>query len=330
MNYGFLIETKTIQRWYFKLSQIVTMHGQQSSASRARPYTKNGTVYTDTGNLMRGATMDIRKQTNPPCNQQAVWDYYRSKGLNLVRLGVKTDHDGVGRSIASQIPYIDAAVECAAKARMYVMILVSITPGSYNLDQLTSFWTAIASRYKDREHVMYEITNEPTSGGGYWGATAHWTIPKLTDLRGVHDIMRSGAPNTMMAMFCTCNLAPNAPSWRTVPQNFETLGSPIDWSKTLISFHHYPGTYNFGDPNGFGGIALMKSYGYNMLMSECNDFIGDGPSSDPRNKEQIWLWLEQYDVSWINLDGKSGTISTQIEPEILPYLAANGYPLTFE
>ncbi len=303
---------------------------------RGRPQVLNHSLYTDTGLLLRGCTMDIRKQATPPCNQPAVWAAYRALGLNVVRLGVKTDADGAGRALADQLPFLDAAVECAWDARMYVMILVSINPGGYNLAQLTEFWTAVAPRYKDRAHVFYEITNEPVGGGGYWGQTSHWTTAKLRDLRGVFDIMRAGAPDTHICMFSTPNLYPNAASWLTVPQQFEALGSPIDWSKTSISFHHYPGTYAFGDPDGFSGLAALQAAGYSLFMSECNDFMGDGPATDPRNSQQVWAWLStghggvSAPVAWCNLDGKAGNVDTQITNKIIPYLAANGCPLVAE
>ena len=300
-------------------------------AVRGRPRVIAGTIRTDTGNLLRGATMDIRKQATPPCTQQSVWDHYRSLGLNLVRLGVKTDADGVGRSVADQLPFLDAAVECAARANMYVMPLVSVNPGRYDLAQLYEFWRSVAPRYKDRNHVIYEMTNEPVSGGGYWGQASHWTSMRLQDLRGVYDLMREGAPETHIAVFSSANLAPNPAAWRSVPDQFDALGrSHVDWSKCSIGFHYYPGTYAFGDPNGFGGLAKMQGYGFNMLMTECNDFIGDGPSNDPRNSQQLWLWLEQAGISWVCLDGKAGTVTTQIEPKILPYLAANGHALPVE
>ena len=304
---------------------------------RARPRVINRSLYTDTGKLLRGCTMDIRKQASPPCTQQSVWDGYRALGLNVVRLGVKTDADGAGRATADQLPFLDAAVECAWDARMYVMILVSINPGGYNLAQLTEFWTAVAPRYKDRAHVFYEITNEPVSGGGFWGTTAHWTAAKLAELRGVFDIMRAGAPDTHICMFSTPNLAPNAASWLAVPAAFDAAGAaPVDWSNVSISFHHYPGTYAFGDPDGFGGLAALQAAGFNLFMSECNDFMGDGPAVDPRNSQQVWAWLStghdgvSAPVAWCNLDGKAGNVNTQIVPKIIPYLADNGCPLVVE
>lgn len=304
---------------------------------RSRPQVLNHSIYTDTGKLLRGCTMDIRKQASPPCTQQAVWDGYRALGLNVVRLGVKTDVDSAGRTLAEQLPFLDAAIECASRARMYVMVLVSINPGGYNLTQLTEFWTAVAPRYKDRPHVFYEVTNEPVSGGGFWGTAAHWTAARLTDLRGVFDIMRAGAPDTHICMFSSPNLAPDAPSWLAVPAAFDASGAaPVDWSKASISFHHYPGTYAFGDPDGFGGLAALQAAGYSLFMSECNDFMGDGPATDPRNSQQVWAWLStghggvSAPVAWCNLDGKSGNANTQIIPKIIPYLQEQGCPLIVE
>ena len=304
---------------------------------RARPQVLNHSLYTDTGKLLRGCTMDIRKQASPPCTQQAVWDGYRALGLNVVRLGVKTDADGAGRPVSEQLPFLDAAINCAWNARMYVMILVSIDPGGYNLAQLTEFWTGVSPRYKDLPHVFYEITNEPVSGSGHWGATGHWTPAKLTELRGVFDIMRAGAPDTHIMMFSTPNIYPNAASWLTVPAQFSAAAAtPVDWSNVSISFHHYPGTYASGDPDGFGCLKALQDAGYNLFMSECNDFIGSAASSDPRNSQQVWAWLStghdgvSAPVAWCNLDGKAGNVNTQIVPKIIPYLQEQGCPLVVE
>lgn len=303
---------------------------------RGRPLIQAGTILTDTGRILAGATMDLRKQTSPVSSNQTTWDNYRAAGLNFVRYGVKTDADGAGRPVATQLPYIDAAVDCAWNARMYIMILVSINPGSYNKAQLTEFWTAVAPRYADRPHVIYEMTNEPVSGGGYWGATPQWTTPKLTDLRDIYDIMLAGAPNTPIVLFSTPNISPSATSWRTVPEQFSAIRSPaVDWTKAIVGFHHYPGTYASGDPDGFGCLASLKSLGYNLLMTECNDFIGDPPSNDPRNHTDLWVWLTGghggcTPISWVCLDGKGGTITQQITSKIIPALNAAGFGLVVE
>jgi hypothetical protein len=295
---------------------------------RGRFLIKDKKIYTDTGKPIRGASMDIRKQTSPVCTQQATWDSYRKAGINISRIDIKTDTDGQGRPISQQVPFIDKAVECAAKANMYIQMHPSINPGKYDLKQLNDFWSVVAPRYANRAHVVYEMYNEPTA----WGQTASWTDATIRDFRGIYDIIRKSAPDTHVILFSTANLAPDATSWRTVPERFDKYGSgPMNWSNVSIGFHHYPQTYKFGDPNGFGGLQALRDLGYLLWMTECNDFIGDVPSNDIRNHQQIWLWLEMFDgLPWNCLDGKGGTISTQITSKILPYLSANGFPINFE
>lgn len=296
--------------------------------TRGRLLIKDKKIYTDTGKPIRGSSMDIRKQVNPVCNKQETWDKYRKAGINISRIDVKTDTDGQGRSVSQQIPFIDKAVDCAARANMYIQIHPSINPGGYNLKQLNDFWSVIAPRYANRTHVVYEMCNEPTS----WGETSSWTDTKLRELRDVYDVIRKSAPDTHVIIFSSANLAPNPQSWRSVPERFNIYGTgPMNWDNASIGFHHYVGTYKFGDPNGFGGLQVLRDLGYLLWMSECNDFIGDKPSNDQRNHQQVWLWLEQFGgVPWNCLDGKNGAISTQITSKIMPYLSSNGYPINFE
>lgn len=296
---------------------------------RGRPRIVAGTIKTDTGQIMRGATLDLRKQTNPPANQAAVWNRFRGYGLNMCRFGVKTDHDGAGRAVSAQIPYIDAAVELAWASNMYIMILVSVEPGSYNVTQLHDFWSVIAARYKDRPHVFYEMTNEACGGGGaYWGQLTNrvFTNDVLQDLHDIYALMRASAPNTIICLF-GCQLYPTAATCKERVQYFEGLGA-IDWAKTAIAYHHYNGTLRFGDPDGFGGLQIFRA-GYPILMTESNGFMDDGASEDSRLDQQIWLEYEQYGVGWVNLDGKDG-VAPHIRDEILPYLKANGYELPVE
>ena len=301
---------------------------------RGRPRITGAGIFTDTGKPIRGCSMDIRKQAVPVCTLQSTWDNYRKAGINISRLDVKTDADSAGRSLQQQLPFIDAAVGCAEKANMYVQIHPSTTPGRYNILQLNDFWTAVASRYANRTHVVYEMYNEPTSNAStqYWGDAGSWTDTTLRDFRNAYDIIRDKAPDTHVILFSSANLAPNASAWRSVPERFDKLGKgPMDWNNVSIGFHFYPGTYKFGDPNGFGGLQALRDLGYKLWMTECNDFMPDTPSHEPRNSQQVWLWMEQFGgMPWNCLDGKGGNISTQITSKILPYLKDNGFPTIFE
>jgi hypothetical protein len=295
--------------------------------TRARPIVANGTLKTDTGTLLRGGTMDLRTSTTPVSSNNATWVNWRAAGLNVCRYDVKTVLNG--RTPAAQIPYIDAAVSRAEANRMYIMIDQSIQPGSYDKAALTDFWTQVAPRYKDRPCVIYETTNEPVGGGPFFGAAANWTNAIIQDFHDIYVLMRNAAPDTPIILFSTANFSPSAAAWHTVVQSFEAKGAAVDWTKTVFGYHHYLGTYAAGAPDGFGALNQFKAW-YPIIMTECNDFIGDAPSNDIRNKTAVWLEYEQNGISWVNLDGKAGTINTQITNEILPFLASNGFPVPIE
>lgn len=291
-------------------------------------------IFTDTGKPLRGCSMDIRKQALPVCNQQATWNNLRKAGINISRLDVKSDVDGAGRSLAQQLPFIDKAVDCAAKANMYIQIHPSIVPGKYIPSHLNEFWSAVSARYAARQNVVFEMYNEPTSNTNtpYWGDANSWNDTVLKDFKNVYDVIRTNAPDTHVILFSSANLAPNVTAWRSVPERFAKFGNGVmDWGNVSIGFHYYPGTYKFGDPNGIGGLQALRDLGYKLWMTESNDFMPDSPSRDPRNSQQVWLWLEQLGgIPWNCLDGKGGNINTQITSKILPYLKDNGFPTFFE
>ena len=153
--------------WSFVFIWLTTFTiSTADAAERGRVRVQNGTVYTDRGTMLRGSTMSalygIGNANNPN-----YWRYMnKTLKLNAVRLGVKTGQ--IGRSVTQQLPYIDAAVNSAANSDMYVMINNSIRPGGYDLSQLREFWSVVASRYRNRTHVFYEMTNEPVNGGPHW------------------------------------------------------------------------------------------------------------------------------------------------------------------
>ena len=297
---------------------------------RDRPIVSNGTLKTDTMTLLRGCTMDLRTQATPVSSNDTFWKTLRSNGINVVRYDVKTTIGG--RTVANQLPFIDTAVNLAEANHAYIMIMNSVVPGGYDKAALTDFWTQVSPRYKDRTCVIYEITNEPTANASssYWGDAASWNSTVLRDFRDIFNIIRNAAPSSPVVILSSANLYPNAAAYITILQNFSALSGPaIDWSNTIVGYHHYLGTYNFGGTDGFGGLNTLKA-SYPIIMTECNDFMGQPGDNDPRNKTAVWLEYEQNGISWVNLDGKGGNINTQITNEILPFLASHGYPVPVE
>lgn len=290
--------------------------GESTSAAgvaRGRVRVADGTVVTDRGTLLRGASMMILKNPNY-ATSPAFWKHVRSLGINAVRLDVKTTM--VGKTVAEQIPHLDRAVNLAAVNGMYIMPKTSIKPGGYDLAMLKEFWQVVAPRYKNRTHVFYEVTNEPVSGGPRWGDARQWTDDVISDLLQVYHIMRAGAPKTHITLLSTPNLYPDCAAYKAVLAKWRG----VDWSNASVSFHHYGGTEEFGEAN----LRCLKS-SYPLLMTETNYWHDDGASRRvPRTVHRLY---ERLGISWFSLDGKGST--THLANEIIPDLqqAGHGWPV---
>lgn len=295
--------------WSFTFICVTTfVMSTADAAERGRVRVQNGSVYTDRGTMLRGSTMSAYYGIGNAKNNN-YWTYMnKTLKLNAVRLGVKTGQ--IGRSVTQQITYIDAAVESAASHDMYVMINNSIQPGGYDLSQLRDFWSVIASRYKNRTHVFYEMTNEPVRGSPHWGNASQYTENVRDDLKSIHDIMRRGAPDTHIVMFTTPNLFPDCQSYAAMIAQMQG----IDWSKTSVGFHHYHGTERFGKD----GLNCLRQK-YPLIMTETNYWMTPNIA---RLRDALSLY-EEVNISWFSLDGRGNAYRLQYE--ILPRLRAEGH-----
>lgn len=276
---------------------------------RGRVAVANGTVVTDRGSILRGSSMMILARPRY-ANDEQFWQTVRDLGLNAVRLDVKTVQ--IGKTVEEQLPYLDRAVDLAAKNGMYVMFKTSVKPGSYDLDSLIDFWRVAAPRYRNRTHVIYELTNEPVSGPAPWGNANQWTDDVIADLSKVYRLMRAAAPETHIVLFSTPNLYPDCASYKDVIARMRG----VDWTKASVGFHHYPGTEKFGEA---GILCLRQSYP--LMMNETNYWNPDGAArKTPRTAMRLY---ERIGMSWFSLDGK-GSVD-RLRNEILPDLRAQGY-----
>lgn len=283
------------------------------AADRGRVKVQNGTVLSDRNTILRGATMSVLKGPGNSANP-SYWRHMSvNLGLNAVRLGVKTGQ--IGRSISQQLPYIDNAVKSAAQSNMYVMIMSSKKAGSYDINELRTFWSVVAPRYKDNTNVLFEMANEPVSGGPHWGNVTQFTDKVIADLTSIYNIMRNGAPNTHIVMLTPGNIYPDCGSYAAMIGKFKG----IDWNKTSVGFHHYNGTQKIGEP----GLQCLRQK-YPLIMTETNYW------NEPARRVLKYdlAMYEKIRMSWFSLDGKGSF--PYLEGEILPNLRRAGYSWTAE
>lgn len=279
--------------------------------ARGRVVISQNGLRTDRNTVLRGACMMIGGpywKSTVNTQSQAYWKAAHDLGLNAIRLDVKLSD--AGRSVAQQLPLIDTAVNLAQQNNMYIMILNSVQPGKYNLGELQAFWRVVADRYRNRTHVIYEMTNEPVA---WW---PHDYSPKaMNDLKSLYDLMRTRAPATHIVLFTFPNFIPDSGS--TIVAKVATMRG-IDYSKTSVGFHHYCGGKNYNAAVYEATVRYVKTH-YPVLMTETsywmepeNLVVKDGLQSD-----------ERLGTGWFSLDGKDSL--TRLTTEILPRLHRAGF-----
>jgi hypothetical protein len=259
---------------------------------------ENNIVLSDKNTPLRGATMTIVGETTFAVKAD-YWKHLHDIGLNSVRLGVKLS-DIANKTLDQQLPLLDKAVDLAGRNHMYVIVMNSVHPGSYNLAELKAFWSVVADRYKNRTHVLYEMVNEPVT----WTADKY-TDQNISDLENVYDIMRSNAPDTHIILFDFASLQDG----EIAAEKVATMHG-VDYTKASVGFHYYGKTTK-------NAIETLKEH-YPVLMTETNYWT----NNTTIHIDAVPI-CEQLGIGWFSLDGKGST--SHLENEIIPNLHRLGY-----
>jgi len=144
----------------FFFSVLLTLDNSSHAAvERGRVVIRNGTVVSERGSLLRGVTMELDAPgawTSNFAIDPNHWKQVRDLKLNVVRFDVKLkDASGGPQTISNQLQYIDLAVNLAAQNGVYISLMSTVNqPGTYDVQELKTFWAVVADRYKDRTHVL--------------------------------------------------------------------------------------------------------------------------------------------------------------------------------
>ncbi len=259
-----------------------------STSERSRPVITAGpmrTLRTDTGQIIRAGASQIGTATTSVLFQNATWANGRALGLNCMRCGVNSSTSSM--NLNTLLANIDLVVERARVNRMYCMLgYFAASPGSWwdavtaNTAKWITFWQAASARYRDVPHVFYEMVNEPTR----WGNTTNYNAAVKEGLKDIYDVMRAGAPDTVIVWPSAANLDPSAASYAALMASFDTLGNgqPVNWNKAALGFHYYNKTQTLAVSGGTAnatdaGRAGLRSLGatYPLMQTETNWYVED-------------------------------------------------------
>jgi len=161
----------------------------------------------------------------------APWKAMKDNHLNVVRLSCAYRPDNQGNySLDQYEDFLDKLISCAEASGVYAIIDYHPKPGTYNMTEARTFWTRMASRYKDRENVIFELINEPV-----FSQPENYTDQNLRDIEELWNLCNDLAPKTPIIIMSFCQVGD---SGRTPVQVTDSLRG-IDWTKTIVGFHSY-------------------------------------------------------------------------------------------
>lgn len=219
-------------------------------------------------------------------------------GANTVRLAMYTAEyngyctgDSANRTKLKNL--IKQGVQYATKQNLYVIIdwhiLSDGNPNTYK-SQAMEFFAEMAESYKDNDHVIYEICNEP-NGGANWSSIKSYAVDVIAAIRA-HD------PDGVILV--------GTPTWSQEVD--KAAADPITgYSNIMYTLHFYADTHRDSLRNTMVG-ALQK--GLPIFVSEFG--ICDASGNGGLNTAQGDAWIQilnQYGVSYVawNLSNKAET-----------------------
>jgi hypothetical protein len=226
-------------------------------AQRGRVQIQDGTLVTDQGTLLRGAT-DLSPY------EGFIWedikeDIHGIKSLGLNSLHLYAESADVFEP-GERVAYIDSIVKWTREDSLY-LIMTATWHKHYgavrvaDIEFIREFWRFYAPRYKDETHMIFEICNEPP-------VTENTLLDSLTLAMeiSVYDTIRKYAPETHVQFFSL----PNPIEVDSMLNNINELGDEINWNNASIAVHGYgPSSEQIRTY-----LTTLQDSGYAVTMTE--------------------------------------------------------------
>ena len=255
----------------------------------SRPIIRDNTVYTAKGTLLRGSFIGIEYDfSHDRMITSAEITGLKQNGLNALHVYLENNY--TGRPAGYQVERADFIVDEAGRQGLYVIITIGVInyPGDFESDVkfVNSFWEFYAERYKDREHVIFEICNEmPIVEGRYAKVQAD-----------AFRIIRKHSPDAMVLFFSFPGTSEMDYLLTVIADLEKELGNSLDWKNEAIAFHGYEGIEtSFGSGAFREAIRRFKQAGYPIINTELPNRYENTVYTDTK----LLKICEEEAISWI-------------------------------
>lgn len=293
------------------------------------------------GNRMRGYPVVISKHyynteaTGKWWESESNWKMLKDSSLNTVRvcwIDPYFEDNGWTHWKATDpelLLQFDKCVNNAQKFGMNVIInyhnvgeqsqQFKDLPTNANMKRVADFWNLIAPRYKDKDWVYYEITNEPTFNGNLY-----LTEPFKTNLTNIYKAVRAAAPQRQILMFSFNSL------YHDYPTIVNSYAKDMDWDFTSVAYHAYgKGQSGTEDNPSTNAVTISKNYrvictewDYHLLYPKTQNYFYMGKMDGYDVNGQA---LEKLGHSWIDWHNWLDYSMKGIFGYFYPHAKKNGY-----
>ena len=280
----------------------------------ARPIVKDGTVLTAGGTLMRGMITGAYEMLMTGGMEITFEDValIRENGMNCVRFTVPIiwPYDENDEENQKYMEATDLFVDWAEELGLYVWLgpsLIIEDDGRVFYDHITDYWQIIAPRYKDRQHVFYDIMNEmgePEEGHPQRGNSPLY-------MARAYDLIRELAPDTLCVLWSFSHTFDLDETLWSITETERLVHNGITWTNEVVGFHTYEAANGYREEDAWLNYELMRfiitwfrQHGYPIMNTEVPSlavgYEGGFELTSYPNPELLRI-LEDEGVSWTTM-----------------------------
>ena len=203
---------------------------------------------------------------------------------DVFRLAMYVNENGYETDPVAWTKWVDDMVDLCEQFGIYCIIDWHIlTPGDpmTNLTLARSFWSDMSQKYAGKDHVIYEICNEPN--GVSWDR-----IKEYANI--IIPIIRTNDPNTVIIV--------GTPEFSSQVDKPANDSNPLIYSNLMYAMHFYSASHD-----GYMSVVdNAAKKGLPIFVSEfgTTDFSGGGEVDIPATNKWFDEILAPHKISWCN------------------------------
>jgi endoglucanase len=205
---------------------------------------------------------------------------------DIIRISMYIQEGGYETNPQLYTDRVNTLIEMATARGMYAIVdWHMLDPGDpfYNLDRAKTFFTAIASRHKDKVNLLYEVANEPS--GVSWSR-----------IKSYHEqiipVIRAQDPEAVILA--------GTRAWSSLgvsdgANETEVINNPVNATNILYTFHFYAASHGSEYLNALSRAANSIP----MFVTEfgTQTYTGDGGNNFTMSQQYIDLMASKK-ISW--------------------------------